>query len=94
MGNRGIAARRGETTKTGSEVQGPGEMEWLKSSISWFAVMAVLFTAVAAKSTATTTTSTATTSAKESSSSASTKPTKNAAAGNALNNPLAFLREL
>ncbi|KAK6826843.1 hypothetical protein RU639_004843 [Aspergillus parasiticus] len=35
--------------------------------ISWFAVMAVLFTAVAAKSTATTTTSTATTSAKESS---------------------------
>ncbi|OOO14881.1 hypothetical protein OAory_01034760 [Aspergillus oryzae] len=62
--------------------------------ISWFAVMAVLFTAVAAKSSATTTTSAATTSAKESSTSASTKPTKNAAAGNALNNPFAFLREL
>ncbi|KAE8161248.1 hypothetical protein BDV40DRAFT_301567 [Aspergillus tamarii] len=61
--------------------------------ISWFAIMAVLFTAVAAKSTATTTTSTAT-SAKQSTSSASTKPTKNAAAGNALNNPFAFLREL
>ncbi|OGM45439.1 hypothetical protein ABOM_006331 [Aspergillus bombycis] len=61
--------------------------------ISWFAIMAVLFTAVAAKSTATTTTAAAT-SAKESSSSASTKPTKNAAAGNALNNPFAFLREL
>ncbi|KNG88475.1 hypothetical protein ANOM_003508 [Aspergillus nomiae NRRL 13137] len=62
--------------------------------ISWFAVMAVLFTAVAAKSTATSTTTSAATSAKESSSSASTKPTKNAAAGNALNNPFAFFREL
>ncbi|KAE8393581.1 hypothetical protein BDV23DRAFT_180344 [Aspergillus alliaceus] len=64
--------------------------------LSWLAIMAVLFTAVAAKSTASTSSATTTTSAKDSSSSssASAKPTKNAAAGKAQNNPFAFIREL
>ncbi|KAB8235440.1 uncharacterized protein BDW43DRAFT_309306 [Aspergillus alliaceus] len=63
--------------------------------LSWLAIMAVLFTAVAAKSTASTSSATTTTSAKDSSSSssASAKPTKNAAAGKAQNNPFAFIRE-
>ncbi|KAE8352669.1 hypothetical protein BDV28DRAFT_134714 [Aspergillus coremiiformis] len=71
----------------------------IEMQFSWFAAMVVLFSAIGANSAATTSSATSTTSAAttakgSSSSSAASKPTKNAAAGNAVNNPFAFLREL